>query len=79
LLQHTRVPVLTEVLSGVEEDEQDDDRPRPDRIAVVPHQKIEYRTTRPAATIRLATDSLRNRPLRRTARRANASSDSVIA
>jgi hypothetical protein len=36
LLQHTRVPVLTEVLSGVEEDEQDDDRPRPDRVAVVP-------------------------------------------
>jgi hypothetical protein len=26
LLKHTRVPVLTEVLSGVEEDEQDDDR-----------------------------------------------------
>jgi hypothetical protein len=36
LLQHTRVPVLTKVLAGVEEDEQNDDRPRPDRVAVVP-------------------------------------------
>ena len=36
MLQDTRVPVLTEVLSGVEKDEEEDDRPRADRVAVVP-------------------------------------------
>ena len=48
LLQHARVPVLTEVLSGVEEDEENDDRPRPDRVAVVPRpeDRVQHDETR---------------------------------
>ena len=48
MLQHARVPVLTEVLSGVEENEQDDDRPRPDRVAAVapPEDRLQNDETR---------------------------------
>ena len=75
---HPRTLDLTEVLPGVEEYQQDDDRPRPDRVAVVPPPEDRVQNDETRRDDQTRHGQLEEQPPAANGSPSNASSDSVM-